>query len=77
MMIYKVVDCCNFISSIIPGVLILNLKPLCTMSTAETSLVSIQIFIVFCVGRSKAPPVLYSSYRTHNVWTDAVTSYSV
>ena len=22
------------------------------------------IFIVFCVGESKAPPVLYSSYRT-------------
>ena len=35
------------------------------------------IFIVFCVGGSKAPPVLYSSYRTHNVWTGAVTSYSV
>ena len=35
------------------------------------------VFIVFCVGGSKAPPVLYSSYRTHNVWTGAVTSYSV
>ena len=39
--------------------------------------VHIRTFIVFCVGGSKAPPVLYSSYRTHNVWTGAVTSYSV
>ena len=40
-------------------------------------IIYIHMFIVFCVGGSKALPVLYSSYRTHNVWTGAVTSYSV
>ena len=54
-----------------------SLKRLYTLYTYMDIKKYIYIFIVFCVGGSKAPPVLYSSYRTHNVWTGAVTSYSV